>query len=248
MANPWGAAAAGAPVPDPMWGLHGDHLERLSFMPALPPGPAPDGVTLADFGNAPEYLQALRAYSIQKVDPELLQDRQDLWRTVPGDHKERWMYLQAETREAHENFHGWIKTIKDDLNCDERSCSAFVRLFKMAPPKAPHGYFEAARILAHMLKDKSKNAQDWRPERTDWSRFLQKACEEAIEALEDPENLRELKNMHSGKGFGTYSAGPPGHHPGSGSSSSWAPPTGHGYKGPGGKDYGKGKVLQKGFR
>ena len=216
-------------------------MERLTYLSALPPA-APEGYPNWDLRNITGYVESLRAYATEHVDPELLEERKDLWATEPVDQREPWMYLKGASEEAHKHFHGWVTMIKQELKCDDRACQKFVELFKMAPAAAPHGFMEACRILAHTLKDKSKDLDQYREPRDNWSRFMQRACEEAIEALQDPEHLNELRQVKGGyKGFGKASAGPPGPGAASSLSSSWQGPAG---KGPGGK----GQYLQKGFR
>ena len=105
----------------------------------------------------------------------------------------------------------------------------------MSPPGAPHGYGEACRVLAHSFRDKPKAPDEAVPEPRNWSRFLQKACEEAIEALEHHMHVKDLKsNTSSWKDWSAYPPAPP------------APP------GPGddskGVGKGNGKVLQEGPR
>jgi hypothetical protein len=230
-----------APAPDPVWGLQGDLMERLTYLAALPP-PAPDGCPNQDLGSTTGYIDTLRAYAMQHVDRELLEERRDIWAKEPGDHREPWMYLKGSSEEAHKHFHGWVKLIKEDLKCDDRACQKFVELFKMAPAAAPHGFMEACRILAHALKDKNKSLEDYKEPRDDWSRFMQRASEEAIDALKDPAHLKDLRQYHGGyKGFGKMHAGPPGPDVSSSSSNSWEAP---GDKGPGGK----GHYMQKGYR
>ena len=53
-----------------------------------------------------------------------------------------------------------FNVIKKDLQCDKEACGKFMTLFRMNPAKAPHGYMEACRVLAHIFKDKSKHVQD----------------------------------------------------------------------------------------
>ena len=256
---------AGPPQPNEYWGCYGDNTERLQGMSLLPsmagPGnPYPDVVP----GDPQSYLDSLRQYAYDQVPGELLDSQKDIWATDPEKKLHTWMYLQAPTAEKHLSFIGWIDVIKKDLKCDDRACGAFVRLFKMAPAQAPHGFMEASRVLAHTLKDKMKNLEEYdpyRPPRDDWSRFLQNACEEAIEALETPEEVKTLPRRNTGgyKGFGKKGPEPPGP-PGppgygaSSSSSSWSTPGGgKGFKGPGGgKGFkgpdGKGKYMQQGHR
>ena len=64
----------------------------------------------------------------------------------------------------------------------------FVLFFSTSPPEAPHGYMEACRVLAHCLKDKHKDQH----QNENMSRFLQKASEEATEALNNHDKVKGL--------------------------------------------------------
>ena len=66
---------------------------------------------------------------------------------------------------------------------------------------------EACRVLAHCLKDKHKPES----QALDWSRWMQKACEEAIEALENSADVKALKKPGSRQDWGTHRTPPPGH-------------------------------------
>jgi len=137
--------------------------------------------------------------------------------------------------ESHTRFHHWCKVIKEDLQCDDRACQSLIKLFNMNPPGAPHGYGEACRALARIVKDKPKAPDEVVEEPRNWSRFLQKACEEAIEALEHHMHVKGLKhNTSTWKDWNAYPPAPP------------APP------GPGGDSKGMGKgngeILQEGPR
>ena len=203
----------------------------MNLPDAPPQGPVGFGPQLWEHE---QYLEELRNYASEKVDPELLDDRQDLWRLDLDPPKPYW-YLRGETHEAHLHFHGWVKVIKEDLQCDDRACGYFIKLFKTYPPGAPHGFMEACRVLAHILKDKMKPEDTWRPEREDWSRFLQKACEEAVEALENHEHVKDLKLRSSGSwsSWGTHQVPVPGAPASSGDDH---------------KGKGKGKYMQQGQR
>ena len=189
----------------------------------------------------------MRNYAIKYVDPELIGDRRALWDKEPKDlYNTRvapeWVYLKGMTKESHEQFHHWAPMLMKDLECDERACQSFIKLFKMAPPAAPHGYMEACRILAHMFKDKSKNLEHAVPDDRDWSAFLRKSCDEAIEALEDPEHVKTLKRGKSSwQDWSAYNVAPPGPAKGSSSSSSsWQ----HSDKGKGyGKSFQRGPAV-----
>ena len=100
------------------------------------------------------------------------------------------------------------------------------------PPEAPRGYMEACRVLAHIFKDKCKDADEVTAEHRGWPRYLQKACEEAIEALEHWEDVKDLKLTTSS--WSDWSAYTP------------PPPAGAGPAAGKGMGKGKGKLLQQG--
>ena len=112
--------------------------------------------------------------------------------------------------ESHKRFHRWCKVIKEDLERDGRACQSFIKLFNMSPPGAPHGYGEACRVLAHIFKDKPKAPDEVVAEPRDWPKFLQKAREEAIEALEAHMHVKGLKHSASSwKDWSAYAPAPP---------------------------------------
>jgi hypothetical protein len=195
-------------------------------------------------GAPEEFLKALRQYAIDAIDPEVLYDRRDIGDDEPVEGTvPDWMYLRGKTLESHKHFHHWCKVIKEDLQCDDRACQSFIKLFNMNPPGAPHGYGEACRVLAHIFKDKSKAPDDVIGGPRGWSRFLQKACEETVEALENHADVKGLKHSTSSwKDWNAYTPSPPGH-------------SGPGDAGPlfsssdtKGMGKGQGKVLQHGPR
>ena len=238
-------AGASGPEPDPVWGVFGDRLDSLSYMSVLAPEGGPAGAPGDCFAEPEDYIQSLRAYAMTRVDAEWLEDRRNIWAAEPDQvGRKPWMYLTAPTEKAHMSFIGWKDLITQDLKCDAQSCGAFVTLFNTQPD----GFMEASKVLAHTLKDKKKkNQQDLHPYRSptfdpdNWSNFMKNSCEEAMEALEDPPNFKNLKNKFDTqglKGFGGKPVGPPG------------PDGYHGKgcgKGPGGYD-GKGMCFQKGMR
>ena len=245
--GPWETPAA-----DPVWQVHGEPLQRLSFMAVVPPVPPPEGVAPDPSFMADTFVRNLRNYARDHVEPELLEDRMDIWRWMDPDAVEmpKWFYLLARNPEAHAKFYGWYEVIKEDLECDEQARAQFVNLFLKNPADAPFGFNEANRILAHILKDKEKNPTGGgkgpgKAPRTDWSRFMERACKEALEALDDPASLKDLRNLAANqgyKGFGAEPVQPPGKGPGgsSSSSSSW--------QGPAEPGKGKGKHYQAGLR
>ena len=174
-----------------------DHSGRLAFLADAPPVNAPPRVNL-EAGAPAAFVQALRKHAIRQIAPELLKDRRDIWDGEPEDGQlPEWMYLRGKSMESHKGFHHWGKVIKEDLQCDDRAWESFGKLLKTNPPEAPYGYMEACRVLAHIFKDKPKDADEIIGERKTWSRYLQRASEEAIEALEHWKDVKDLKHTTS---------------------------------------------------
>ena len=208
-------APAGHQAPaDEVWGLQPDRMTRLEYLAALPPQGAPDGVHVHP-GDAASFIGAFRNYAMDHVEPELLHDRRTVWdQERPGGVDPAWRYLRHPNgQQAHEALHGWARVIKEDLGCDDRACQTFVTLFNTRPAEAPYGFMEACRVLAHIFKDKNKNLADWVPDQRNWSKFMHRACDEAIDALKVPAHVRDLR--HPGKGWSDHrhfgpGAPPPG--------------------------------------
>ena len=174
-----------------------DHSGRLAFLPPGPPVNGPPKVNL-HFGEPDAFVQSLRQHAVKTIAPELSCDRQNIWEEELVDGKApEWMCLRGKTLENHTRFHNWCQVIADDLQCDGKAQVAFVRLFTKNPPEAPHGYMEACRVLAHIFKDKSKDVGEIIVQPRAWSRYLQKACEEAIDALEHGKDVKDLKHTTS---------------------------------------------------
>ena len=162
--------------------------------------------------GAPDaFLQALRKHAIKHIDPDVLRDRRDIWDgEALGGQVPEWMYLRGNTLESHKHFQHWCKVIKEDLECNDKACLSFIKLFDKNPPEAPHGYMEACRVLAHIFKDKSKDADEVIAEPRGWPRYLQRACEEAIEALEHCKDVKGLKhNTSRWSDWNAYTPAPP---------------------------------------
>ena len=203
---------------DPRWGSAG-RMDRLAYLSALPEGPVPTiaagPVNDIPTGEPAAFLKAIRDYSNEHVDREFMDDRKDLWNMHDQFMQNRpsHMYLKhPEGTTAHMMFYGWIQIIKQDLQCDDRACSAFIELMKLMPPDCPWGFHEANRILAHIFKDKNKPNKHPRGPREDWSRFLENACEEAQEAIMNHQTVKSLrlKNRAEWEGsWGAYATGPP---------------------------------------
>ena len=251
-ADPWAAyfsdrEGPGAPAADPYWSpKKAEPLDRLAFMPASSPGAAPEGY--CDPESLEGFLDDFHGY----LSKNLFEKLEDSTCCVLVADSEafaadpEWMYLKGSDERAHIELFGWALLVTCDLGCDEPSTRAFKALAKTVPEEAPHGYMEACRILAHMLKDKERSMDDLREPRRqhlgqDWSAYLLHSCSEAMEALDNPAEVRGLpKRSRSWSAHETYLPSPPGP---SGSSASSRPWQGNGtFKGEGpGKDRGKGK-------
>ena len=242
MGNPW----------SPKHGIAS--LTNLADLPP-PPAPAPEGLELRDGASVDEFIESLRAYAIEIVDPELLDDRQSLWTSEPKSFEdlEPWMTLRAS-----DNLQEYREVLEDDAGVDDRSASAWVNLLS----KGPYGYAEGCRILFHLLKDKE---YDPRGASRDPSAYLATCSREAIKALENSgaweQGPRQVLAPSKGSwGAAVGSDDPWGFYQGT-SSSSYGPPTGpsDAAGGPGplgspgppqqkGKGKGKGKWFLEGFR
>ena len=69
-----------------------------------------------------QYLEQLRTYARTKVEPELLDDREDLWEMEwsLGD-APKWWTLQPEDK-----LLCWSDLLQEDMKCDHGSSCAFV--------------------------------------------------------------------------------------------------------------------------
>ena len=128
-----------------------------------------------------------------KVD---LKQSQNLWvSALTMESKPDWVYLMGSDLENHQLMTGWVNTLVEDLRCNEEACIAFCSLLLQSPHDWPEcGYLEGCRILAHIFKDKREGAKacnmSWN---CSWSNFLKNSCEEALEALEQPDAVQTLK-------------------------------------------------------
>ena len=226
-------------------------IGRLSFLPALNPGPPPAGPPL-DLDDPDMFLWHFRNYARTNVDAELLMDRETLWlnpmlslQTSPP-----WMTLRPDPQ-----LRIWKEILQDELGCDFRSLETFVTLVR----KGPRGYCEACRVLAHLLKDKDLDPSKPKPEASKW---LKRACDEAIDAIDDPSAWEHGPQGHPTpyKGQGAWAEkGAPPEWSGKGASSSSAAPTtssstawgtyvpGKGSKGPSGSSSSSGPSKGKGY-
>ena len=107
---------------------------------------------------------------------------------------------------------------------------------------------EGCRIPAHIFKDTSRLDDDWVPENKDWSRFMERACDEAMEALicwNRVEDLR-LKSNGSWRNWGAFQVTTPSDAAAQKSKGAWTKGKGK-HKGMNkGKDMGKDKGKAKG--
>ena len=175
-ADPWAAyfsdrEGPGAPAADPYWSpKKAEPLDRLAFMPASSPGAAPEGY--CDPESLEGFLHDYHGY----LSKNLFEKLEDSTCCVLVADSEafaadpEWMYLKGSDERAHIELFGWALLVTCDLGCDEPSTRAFKALAKTVPEEAPHGYMEACRVLAHMLKDKEKSLEEPRRNYENWSR------------------------------------------------------------------------------
>ena len=182
-----------------------EHLENLPPQnPYLPPEgwetwpglselekPDQDGLIVA-------YMEYMRQYLLVGCDDKVdLKQLQNLW--VSGltmESKPGWVYLMGSDLENHQLMTGWVNTLVEDLRCNEEACIVFCNLLQKSPHAWPEcGYYGGCRILAHIFKDKREDAKaykmSWKV--CSWSNFLKNSCEEALEALEQPDAVLTLK-------------------------------------------------------
>ena len=207
--DPWAAWAqrVDAVGPDHFFGPGGSNfLDRLAWMMAIPPR-MPDKNHEVDLGDPRDFVEELRHYAEDNLAKEILDQKRTMFdQDDDEDCDPRWMYLKGTSEQSRLDFWHWFDVITDDLGCDFMSSMAFVHLFRTAPAEAPHGYMEACRVLAHILKDKSKGPDDpghgpGLDGKQDWSRFMEVACKEAMECMEAPDA--------QGKGLGISCGVPP---------------------------------------
>ena len=195
LSDPWSSMAG----PWDQW--HGVH--RLRWLKDLPSTQGPVGLDLGPDPSTSEFLRAFRNYAVEAVDPELLDDRKDVWKILgeggPGDlanPPDDWWCLKA-SQDLMEYKHLLMR----DLKCDHESVGYFVRLVRIGKPE---GYMECLRILHHLVKDKDlartfdASSASWMstdPHRTlaeQNSKWLKNACMEALDALANPEDWEQV--------------------------------------------------------
>lgn len=206
-------------------------IGRLAFLPALNPGAPPAGpVPPAPEDDPHGFLWHFRQHARASIDPELLQDRERLWtlETTSIEDRESWLTLRPDLQ-----LEIWKKILIEELDCDHRSTMAFVTLVR----KGHLGFLEGCRLLAHLFKDKDLDPSRPSPNASKW---LKRAADEAMEAIDDPGAWDHGPQAHpspvkgdGGKGQGTSSSA--GHsawgsyQPSTSSTSGWeAQQPGHG--------------------
>ena len=120
---------------------------------------------------------------------------------VPDGEAEEWMFLVDQDLESAFQMLRWFDVMTEDLQMNEDACAIFQELLRTNPPEAPVGYLEGNKILYHCFKDKyvaGTNTKPWR--NGNFSGYVKRSCEEAMEALEDPANVKALrKNVTRGE-------------------------------------------------
>ena len=99
-----------------------------------------------------EYLRSSRAYAVENVDPELLEDRWATWKILgeygPNEvleHPGEWWCLVPS-----QDLIEYNTLLMNILQCDSEYVGYWVRLVH----EGPLGYIECLRLLHHLLKDK----------------------------------------------------------------------------------------------
>ena len=158
-------------------------IQRLTFLPTLIPGPYPPGWQMGHDPEPGQFLECLRDYVRNNIDPELLVDRKALWESYWDEVQwtPDWMTLTPDM-----DLQIYKKILTEDLGCSYRASVPFVGLAR----RGKRGFMEATRILSHFFKD--KDLGDGRstrliddPEAN--SRWLLRACEEALAAIDAPD-------------------------------------------------------------
>ena len=101
-----------------------------------------------------KWLDLLHNVAWDVVDPELMEDRVNIWRKFDQHeegHLPPWMTLMPSVDLKEE----YQELLEEDLKLDSKALDPFIKLVR----RGPMGYSEACRVLAHGLKDKT-NPQD----------------------------------------------------------------------------------------
>ena len=176
---------------------------------------------------------------LQEYLHEILEDHEDL--DERGAHIAKILRLRARNP-------SWftLKPLERDHSCWRSHLDEHLQLEQYALESLgevggtePLGQFEVNRVIAHLLKDSTSQRQDARhcP-----SRWLQRACTEALEAMRDwpswdaeEQRRKGLQYLHYGSDWNrgwswepavrpSQPSRPSGAYPSGGSSSRWAPP------------------------
>ena len=164
-------------------------VSRLTNMAATPPPAGPGGPVVNPGDPMDIWLMALQHHACHSIDPELIEDRKDLWAQTWDDPRDApgWMTLTPDA-----DLRNYEKILVKDLKLDPKALNPFVTLVR----RGSLGYSEACRVLHHGLKDKKSGPGaslrfDIGPDGRDRdpaakSKWFKAASEEALEALDDP--------------------------------------------------------------
>ena len=129
-------------------------IQRLSFLPQLGDLPeAPESHFYAPKGFVPhlcqrpiEYLQFMRDHArLHIADDFLLDDREDIWeQEFCLEYLPTWVTLEVPG-----DLRNWRSVLREDLQIDKRAMRSLEALVR----EGPRGYHEAAKALAHCLKN-----------------------------------------------------------------------------------------------
>ena len=167
-------------------------IGRLTFLGFLPP-PVPAGVPRLpnEATEDPDlFLHGLREHARATVDPELLEDRKEIWEGQWDDVAWTPAWMTLEPQPDLRNYEG---ILTKDLKLDKRALDPFVSLVR----RGDRGYSEACRALAHGFKDKQRGPHDTLRFNVDEygrdkdpeakSKWFKSAAEESLDALDDPD-------------------------------------------------------------
>ena len=200
-------------------------VSRLTSLGDVPPLPDLDGPSLNPGVPMEEWLVAVKYHADEQIDPELIENRWNLWRQSEDsvDDAPAWMTLTP-----HPQLRHYEKLLKEDLQLDSRSLDPFVALVR----RSELGYSEACRVLYHGLKDKMDfgdprfhRGPDGRDRDPDaHSKWFKGAAEEALSALDNPQAWNGPRVRKGPKGWskGQEPEGPHGKGTCSPSTNVWA--------------------------
>ena len=194
-------------------------VNRLSSLGDVPPPSGPHGPFMDVGVPMDDWLYDLHQHANEMIEPELIDDRWNLWRQTREDVRDApaWMTLTP-----HPDLRSYEKFLIKDLELDNRALKPFVTLVR----RSDLGYSEACRVLYHGLKDKMNIGDpryDRGPDGKDrdpaaHSKWFKGAADEALRALDNPQAWNGPR-LHKGPKGWSKGKEPQGPHGTSSSSS-----------------------------